>query len=60
MQTHNTRESDERLLMDFAAKHGQEQPELMAAVNRLKECHDVGMKDYAFLVNVTPRNNVVP
>jgi hypothetical protein len=46
MAWHN-RKTDELLLMEFAIEQGYDDPELMAAVERLRECHQKDLLDYA-------------
>lgn len=47
MKTLHTRKTDEELLIQFALDHGWDEPELMNAVNRIKNCHKEQLQDYA-------------
>ena len=43
----HTRETDERLLMQFALDQGWDMPDLMEAVERLSKCHEDRLQDYS-------------
>lgn len=43
----NTRKSDEELLIQFVADQGWDQPDLVEAAERLKECINENLQDYS-------------
>lgn len=46
MKSH-TRQEDEELLMQFAEEQGWGEPDLMEAVDRLRNCHKEELQDYS-------------
>jgi hypothetical protein len=42
----HTRETDEKLLMEFVKDQGWSEPDLIEAVERLDKCHKEGLQDY--------------
>ena len=47
----NTRKTDEELLIQFANDQGFDQPELMEAIERLKNCITEELQDYSISKN---------
>lgn len=42
-----TRQGDEELLMQFAEDQGWDEPDLIEALERLRECHKKRLQDYS-------------